>query len=176
MCPNGASPPDIKGCERCPNIEQEASPPAKEHGQRLAAFLLEAQAYQRSRFVLAATEHLHRRIAKMSERVRELEDALAITQAKCSDHPHPLLIEGEIQAMKQDSPMSEQVPTGPRNMLDSFGMLNLSDHGASSTFFGPTGGSEVGNLRMRVCSCSANLSHSIYSWCVNALCIPVIRV
>lgn len=79
----------------------------------------------------------------MSERVRELEDALAITQAKSSDQPHPLLTEGEMQAMKQDLLMSDQVPTGPRNVLDAFGMLNLSDRGASSTFFGPTGGSEV---------------------------------
>ena len=102
----------------------------------------------------------------MSERVRELEDALAITQARCSDQPHPLLIEGEIQAMKQDSPMSDQVPTGPRNVLDSFGMLNLSDHGASTTFFGPTGGSEASTLCVCVSSCFANLASSIFSWCV----------
>ncbi|KZT69217.1 hypothetical protein DAEQUDRAFT_268089 [Daedalea quercina L-15889] len=100
---------------------------------------------QGTRFVLAATEHLHRRIAKMSERVRELEDALAIVQAKCSDQPHPLLVEGDVQAMKQDLPMTElteQIPSGSRTVIDSFGMLSLSDHGASSTFFGPTGGSE----------------------------------
>ncbi|KAH9839733.1 uncharacterized protein C8Q71DRAFT_744044 [Rhodofomes roseus] len=97
---------------------------------------------QGTRFVLAATEHLHRRIAKMSERIRELEDALTIVQAKCSDQPHPLLSEGDAHLVKQDSPMAEQIPSGSRNMIDSFGMLSLSDHGASSTFFGPTGGSE----------------------------------
>ena len=79
----------------------------------------------------------------MSERVRELEDALAIVQAKCSDQPHPLLVEGDVQVVKQDSLMTEQIPSGPRALIDSFGMLSLSDHGASSTFFGPTGGSEV---------------------------------
>lgn len=112
----------------------------------------------------------------MSERVRELEDALAITQAKCSDQPHPLLVEGESQALKQDSPMSDQVPTGPRNVLDSFGMLNLSDHGASSTFFGPTGGSEVGNLRICVLSSPTNVSNSIFSWCVKVPDSPVLHI
>ncbi|KIK23270.1 hypothetical protein PISMIDRAFT_66141, partial [Pisolithus microcarpus 441] len=43
------------------------------------------------RFVLAATEHLHRRIAKMSERIQQLEDALCELQAKHSMEPHPLL-------------------------------------------------------------------------------------
>ena len=41
--------------------------------------------------MLAATEHLHKRIAKMKERIRQLEDALAILQAKSSNEPHPLL-------------------------------------------------------------------------------------
>ncbi|KAJ3725495.1 fungal-specific transcription factor domain-containing protein, partial [Lentinula raphanica] len=49
---------------------------------------------QGTRFVLAATEHLHRRIARLSGRIRELEDALANIHSKYapdSDQPHPLL-------------------------------------------------------------------------------------
>ncbi|KAF5347063.1 hypothetical protein D9758_011653 [Tetrapyrgos nigripes] len=46
---------------------------------------------QGTRFVLAATEHLHRRIGRLSARVRQLEDALSSLHAQHSDNPHPLL-------------------------------------------------------------------------------------
>src|ERR1700677_651760 len=51
---------------------------------------------QKKSFVIAATEHLHRRIARMGDRIRELEDALAVLQASHSPEPHPLLSEGSI--------------------------------------------------------------------------------
>ena len=41
--------------------------------------------------ILASTEDLHRRNEQLSERVRELETALATLQASLSDNPHPLL-------------------------------------------------------------------------------------
>ncbi|KAJ3798734.1 fungal-specific transcription factor domain-containing protein [Lentinula aff. detonsa] len=49
---------------------------------------------QGTRFVLAATEHLHRRISRLSGRIRELEDALASIHSKYApdgEQPHPLL-------------------------------------------------------------------------------------
>ncbi|KAF8827844.1 hypothetical protein HHX47_DHR4000927 [Lentinula edodes] len=49
---------------------------------------------QGTRFVLAATEHLHRRISRLSGRIRELENALANIHNKYApdgDQPHPLL-------------------------------------------------------------------------------------
>ncbi|KAF5380642.1 hypothetical protein D9757_007065 [Collybiopsis confluens] len=49
---------------------------------------------QGTRFVLAATEHLHHRIARLSGRIRELEDALANLHNKYApddQQPHPLL-------------------------------------------------------------------------------------
>ncbi|KAF9819341.1 hypothetical protein IEO21_02229 [Rhodonia placenta] len=98
---------------------------------------------QGTRFVLAATEHLHRRIAKMSERVRQVEDALAILQAKCSNQPHPLLSGGRASSVDpdDDSPDLEPAQTSPLNVTDTFGMLSISNSGVS-TFFGPTGGVE----------------------------------
>ncbi|EMD39104.1 hypothetical protein CERSUDRAFT_112798 [Gelatoporia subvermispora B] len=99
---------------------------------------------QGTRFVLAATEHLHKRIAKMSERIRQLEDALAVMQAKCSNDPHPLL-SGEEATVPggpdEDIPPPEQTSPAKADVLDAFGTLTVSDHGVSR-FFGPTGGPE----------------------------------
>jgi hypothetical protein len=44
-----------------------------------------------SRFILANTEQLHDKIVELSERVRQLEDALGDLQSKVSDASHPLL-------------------------------------------------------------------------------------
>ncbi|ESK94884.1 hypothetical protein Moror_14051 [Moniliophthora roreri MCA 2997] len=113
---------------------------------------------QGTRFVLAATEHLHRRISKLSGRVRELEDALAILHSKHSNQPHPLLDESVLDATgveEMDSDVPEgsgdrkgkggtgenSVEGGSGEVIDAFGTLSISDHGISR-FFGPTGGSE----------------------------------
>ncbi|KAJ3515208.1 hypothetical protein NLJ89_g1912 [Agrocybe chaxingu] len=101
---------------------------------------------QGTRFVLAATEHLHRRIARLSGRIRQLEDALAVIHAKHSTEPHPLLHEDLIAAEEQDGTedAGEEglgLAAPNRDALDAFGTLSISDHGISR-FFGPTGGSE----------------------------------
>ncbi|KAL0575282.1 hypothetical protein V5O48_006683 [Marasmius crinis-equi] len=108
---------------------------------------------QGTRFVLAATEHLHRRISKLSGRIRELEDALASLHSKHSTQPHPLLDESlievaaeegdvvdKVKAIVGDEP-AEVINTGGGDAIDAFGTLSISDHGISR-FFGPTGGSE----------------------------------
>jgi hypothetical protein len=43
------------------------------------------------RFILANTEQLHEKITQLSDRVRQLEEALEGAQATSSSHPHPLL-------------------------------------------------------------------------------------
>ncbi|KAI0766122.1 fungal-specific transcription factor domain-containing protein [Trametes elegans] len=101
---------------------------------------------QGTRFVLAATEHLHRRIAKMSERIHQLEDALALLQAKCSNESHPLLSDGKTKGrdlVDDDDDYITQDPVGAPSpdVVSAFGMLSVSDHGVSR-FFGPTGGTE----------------------------------
>ncbi|KAF8158547.1 hypothetical protein B0H34DRAFT_709315 [Crassisporium funariophilum] len=44
-----------------------------------------------SRFILAGAEQLHEKIFELSDRVRQLEDALECLQTRCSNQPHPLL-------------------------------------------------------------------------------------
>ena len=97
------------------------------------------------RFVLAATEYLHKRIAKMTERIRQLEDALAILQARCSNETHPLLRDEDVTSKME--PEDEEAgpdvePARNAEIIDAFGTLSVSHHGVSR-FFGPTGGSEV---------------------------------
>lgn len=96
---------------------------------------------------MAATEHLHRRISKLSSRIRQLEDALAALHAKHSTEIHPLLHEDLMQADERDEAdtpadesMGQAAHTG--DAIDAFGTLSISEHGISR-FFGPTGGSEV---------------------------------
>lgn len=43
------------------------------------------------RFILANTEELHSKIAEMSDRIQQLEDAVATMQPSLSSEPHPLL-------------------------------------------------------------------------------------
>ncbi|TFK67014.1 hypothetical protein BDN72DRAFT_961339 [Pluteus cervinus] len=122
---------------------------------------------QGTRFVLAATEHLHRRISALSGRVRQLEDALSSLQAKHYDEPHPLLKEDLVNPEDEeglgggDAMVVVAATAGgggegstgigpPTDVIDAFGTLAISDHGISR-FFGPTGGSEsllIANLNL----------------------------
>ncbi|KAI0277477.1 fungal-specific transcription factor domain-containing protein [Russula aff. rugulosa BPL654] len=98
---------------------------------------------QGTRFVIAATEHLHRRIARMGDRIRQLEDALALLQASISKEPHPLLSENAIivDVDIADKPHeSEDEVTG--EVSTALGTLSVSDQGLSR-FFGSTGGSDL---------------------------------
>ncbi|KAF7324675.1 Zn(2)-C6 fungal-type domain-containing protein [Mycena kentingensis (nom. inval.)] len=109
---------------------------------------------QGTRFVLAATEHLHRKISRMSERIRALEGALSTLHNSQGgpDRPaHPLLVDSEDFSITEEPPAARrgvlegaadsEVPTANGDVIDAFGTLSISDHGISR-FFGPTGGCE----------------------------------
>ncbi|KAG6888704.1 hypothetical protein C0995_006495 [Termitomyces sp. Mi166 len=109
---------------------------------------------QGTRFVLAATEHLHRRIATLSARIRLLEDALMSLQAS---HPllHPDLVtrdNADLETMDEEGngDQGDKEKGGGGDVIDAFGTLSISDHGISR-FFGPTGGVEsllISNLSL----------------------------
>ncbi|KAK0205099.1 fungal-specific transcription factor domain-containing protein, partial [Desarmillaria ectypa] len=100
---------------------------------------------QGTRFVLAATEHLHRRIAKLSGRIRQLEDALSSLHSQHSTDRHPLLqdelIFNEEHTAEENGASDDATAQPPAEVIDAFGTLSISDHGISR-FFGPTGGCE----------------------------------
>ncbi|KAI0027762.1 hypothetical protein K488DRAFT_60517, partial [Vararia minispora EC-137] len=99
---------------------------------------------QGTRFVIAATEHLHKRIARMSDRIRQLEDALTVLHSAHSHDPHPLLQDtmllAEHERLEERAAESDD-GEGPADTLSSFGTMSISDQG-SSRFFGATGGTE----------------------------------
>lgn len=94
---------------------------------------------QGSRFVLANTRRLHTKLLDMSQRIRQLEDALQIAQATTSSHPHPLLSE-DLLSIKSgvDDVTGENVPRKDAvedddddgdGVANAFGTLSVSEKG-----------------------------------------------
>lgn len=91
-------------------------------------------------------EEFRRKILLMAQRIRELEDALAIVQSRLSSEKHPLLREDlllikqipetqpHVESEASDDPLAESV--------HAFGTLTIDD-GGESKYFGPSAGSEV---------------------------------
>lgn len=91
--------------------------------------------------MLADTEELHSRIAQMSQRIRQLEDALSTSHAGDSKDRHPLLRE-ELLALKFGSDL-QQVKEEPDDEISlSFGTLTLTESGGSK-YFGASAGALV---------------------------------
>lgn len=110
---------------------------------------------QGTRFVLADTEKLHDKINTMSDRIRQLEDALSLLQSTISHEQHPLLQKDLLQiksilelhgAFNGDSGKSktqkqEEEIDAESQYIDAFGTLAIRDDGAT-TFYGRSAGSE----------------------------------
>ncbi|KAG2033698.1 fungal-specific transcription factor domain-containing protein [Suillus americanus] len=71
-----------------------------------------------SRFILANTEQLHAKIIQMSDRIRQLEDALETVQAKCSSDPHPLLHQDSLRIKNSLELYSSHATSGRHTQMD----------------------------------------------------------
>ncbi|KAG2098886.1 hypothetical protein BD769DRAFT_1368676 [Suillus cothurnatus] len=106
---------------------------------------------QGTRFVLADTEKLHQKIAQMSDRIRQLEDALSILHTSPGEQ-HPLLhrdlldiksiIDLHAAVDEETAGKSKHEVDDDSQYIESFGTLAIRDDGAA-TFYGPSAGSEV---------------------------------
>ncbi|KAJ7750922.1 fungal-specific transcription factor domain-containing protein [Mycena maculata] len=99
---------------------------------------------QGTRFILADTDQLHAKIAEMSQRIRQLEEALAILQGVVSNERHPLLagdllsIKFAAEAPKRTEPsVAQQDP-----VIDALGTLTMGDSGEVK-YFGRSAGTET---------------------------------
>lgn len=103
-----------------------------------------------TRFVLANTEELHAKIMEMSERIRQLENA--ISSSTQGQEPHPLLredlllIKVPIEFRNESSPKlpsaeSQRDKDAFPTLLDAFGTLKIGVDG-HSRFFGQTARTE----------------------------------
>lgn len=72
-----------------------------------------------SRFILANTEQLHAKIIQMSDRIRQLEEALGSLQAECAKEPHPLLHQDLLRIKNSLELYSPQAPTSRLSHIDS---------------------------------------------------------
>nr|GAT44715.1 predicted protein [Mycena chlorophos] len=104
---------------------------------------------QGNRFVLASTQDLHEKIQQLSNRVRELEDALRVSHSHISGDTHPLLSE---ELLKLKAPLQREAPamrnlSHPKDgdehnpdVVDAFGSLSISMSGGAK-YFGTTANS-----------------------------------
>ncbi|KZP20101.1 hypothetical protein FIBSPDRAFT_790059 [Athelia psychrophila] len=89
------------------------------------------------------TEHLHRKIFEMGQRIRQLEDALAILQSNVSSKPHALLVEPLLSAKPDtDGSSVQDKEDSIEETLKSFGTLTIDDSGEHK-YFGASAGSET---------------------------------
>ena len=83
----------------------------------------------------------------MSDRIRQLEDALSVLQSTSSKEQHPLLrdsllvLDPDTNAPKNDDGAESDDGEAPPDVVNAFGTMSITDHGIGR-FFGPTGGSE----------------------------------
>ncbi|KAF7352874.1 Zn(2)-C6 fungal-type domain-containing protein [Mycena venus] len=106
---------------------------------------------QGTRFVLASTDHLHTKIGEMGQRIRQLEDALAIFQASTgSNDTHPLLRDELLSIKfgpeKGAAPEKQFKAKEPSvDSIDALGTLTIGDDGDGKfgKYFGPSAGSET---------------------------------
>ncbi|KAF8624946.1 hypothetical protein AX17_006972 [Amanita inopinata Kibby_2008] len=107
---------------------------------------------QGTRFILADTEQLHSKIAEMSHRIRQLEDALAIFQSTVSDERHPLLTDELVKIKFGAEALSprtrrtkvedEDDEDKTQQSIDAIGTLTLNESG-DVKYFGQSAGSET---------------------------------
>ncbi|KAF7316503.1 hypothetical protein MIND_00169400 [Mycena indigotica] len=99
---------------------------------------------QGTRFILADTDQLHAQIAAMSQRIRQLEEALAILQGAVSSERHPLLAQ-DLLSIKFGAEAHKRVedpPIKPEPDIDALGTLTLGDDGEVK-YFGRSAGTEA---------------------------------
>ncbi|KAL0068837.1 hypothetical protein AAF712_004168 [Marasmius tenuissimus] len=113
-------------------------------------FRNQAQAEMRqedSMFTAPDTAALHRKIEEMSQRIRQLEDALSLLQAFASSEPHPLLrdeflkIKFPLEVSEVIRAESEVLPTQVVDLTEACGVLTLGE-GGHTRYLGRTAGAE----------------------------------
>ncbi|KAF7972732.1 hypothetical protein HWV62_17202, partial [Athelia sp. TMB] len=85
------------------------------------------------------TEQLHRKISEMGQRIRQLEDALAILQSSVSTEPHPLLENEHVPSVDSSAAKASHALT---EAMSAIGTLTIGDSGESK-YFGSSAGSEA---------------------------------
>lgn len=94
------------------------------------------------RFIFTDPETVQQKISQMAQRIRQLEDALALLQSSVSSEKHPLLRDDLLSIKLRSEPEQLEAEDTITETLDAFGTLAIGDSGESK-YFGRSGGSEV---------------------------------
>lgn len=152
----------------------------------ISTFQVHENTDQLHRFILADTDRLHKKITEMSDRIRQLEDALAILQSSTTRDMHPLLrpdLLGIKSGLELHSAINHRAAGQPTpqdvdeqsQQIDVPGTLNVRDDGAAR-FYGHSAGSEVRDesfLELLPVTYPAFCQYSrAYFWCVLLLREP----
>lgn len=104
-----------------------------------------------SRPMVTDIAQLRSRITEMGNRIRQLEDALAILQSSVSSEPHALLRD-ELLGIKFGPEKccinKEELQKDTADAIDAFGMLTIGEQGAK--YYGPSAGSEVRRFQWKL--------------------------
>lgn len=139
------------------------------HSVRHHALFLSQSSSRANSFILADTETLHRKIAEMSHRIRQLEDGLAILQASVSTERHPLLrddllkIKFGAEALKTQQSKAQDAEEQTKQSIDALGTLTLTDAGEVK-YFGRSAGSEVSRAFFVWGSAHSNANNRLLWW------------
>lgn len=123
--------------------------------------------------MLASTQDLHEKISELSNRVRDLEDALRDSHRQLSGEQHPLLAEDLLRIKapleresNSDSPRGTNgiKEEAGHDVVDSFGSLSIS-HTGKQKFYGHTANSWVSELGQSPSELIQGLIN-VYLWCM----------
>ncbi|KAG6857509.1 hypothetical protein H0H87_002134 [Tephrocybe sp. NHM501043] len=130
------------------------------------------------------TEKLHQKIAVMSDRIRLLEDALAILQSTQTQETHPLLqrdllkiksiIELHAAGEGDERLRPKEEETEESQTIDAFGTLAIRDDGAA-TFYGRSAGQEsllIGEEALTPSPPPSKRSPETQTWSPNNVNLP----
>ncbi|KAL1742826.1 hypothetical protein HDZ31DRAFT_42396 [Schizophyllum fasciatum] len=124
---------------------------------------------QGTRFVFEATEHLHRHVANLKERIKVLEQALSSMQRERSSEMHPLLVPPSSPTGSEDMDLvhdrGDSVPSQEGEALDTnlMGTLSISSDGLAR-YFGSTGGTESLLMHHALCRAKPCPALSVSPW------------
>lgn len=141
VCPNRRSCSCISILAVNVSIRQELLRMVKEVGMLTLFRFTHLMNARSHRFILSDTADLHLKISEMSQRIRQLEDALSLLQNSVSNEVHPLLVDCAKFDPEAKPPTSTVRFTdgdeAEGSVVESLGTLSISDSGVPK-YYGPS--------------------------------------
>lgn len=110
--------------------------------------------------------HLKQQVDEMAQRIKQLEDALALVQSTVSLDTHPLLAQ-HLNRVRSPPEATAESHSVSDELADALGTLRIGDQG-NLMYYGRSGGSEVRSITSQVLLAHLNLyfvkTEPIHGW------------